>query len=98
MRLFKHGRILMTVRLLVLFCLVSVPVLGQSRTYTNADLGKPIVHTRTVTLEELRSLAAHQYTAPPSYPSQPEVIVIAADPNWPFTPQQAQDYHDALHR
>jgi len=76
----------MTGRLAVTFLLLAVPAFGQSRVYTNADLGK-IERTRTVTEEELASLRAHQFVYVPPLPRGPEVVhVNSSTAEGPFGP------------
>ena len=73
-------------RLSVTFVLLAVPAFGQSRVYTNADLGK-IQRTHTATEEDLAGLRAHQFMAIPDRPAGPEVIVGTGSPNeGPFGP------------
>jgi hypothetical protein len=73
-------------RLSVTFVLLAVPAFGQSRVYTNADLGK-VQRTHTATEEELAGLRAHQFMAIPDRPAGPEVIVGSGSPNeGPFGP------------
>lgn len=62
-------------RFAVTFVLLAVPALGQSRVYTNADLGK-IQRTHNATEEELAGLRAHQFVLVPDRPAGPEVIVV----------------------
>lgn len=77
----------MNFRLCVALLFVSVPVCGQSRVYTNADLGQPIQRTRTVTLEELASLRANQFVAPPQIPDGPSVLILGSNAtDGPFGP------------
>jgi hypothetical protein len=63
---------------------VASPVRGQSRLYTNADLGKPLVQARTPTVEEMQGLIDRQFTLPPDYDG-PKALVLPYDPTWPFT-------------
>ena len=73
-------------RLSVTFVLLAVPAFGQSRVYTNADLGK-VHRTHTATEEELAGLRAHQFMAIPDRPAGPEVIIGSGSPNeGPFGP------------
>ena len=63
--------------------LVAPPVLGQSRLYTNADLGRPLSPERVIaTPEELRALAARQFRLPPTPDRSdgPSVIVFDSTP------------------
>jgi len=77
----------------VAFLLLAVPAFGQSRIYTNADLGK-IQRTHNATEEELAGLRAHQFVLVPDRPAGPEVIVVrgstAEGPFGPFytTPRE----------
>jgi hypothetical protein len=66
--------------------LASVPAFAQSRVYTNADLGRPLERTATVTPEQLASLAAHQFRLPSPYPSGPQVVIIGNPDDGPFGP------------
>ena len=69
---------------LITLLLVAMPAFAQSRVYTNADLTpRPMIWTRTVTAEELRSLEAHQFRLP-TLPAAPQVTILPYDPNWPF--------------
>jgi hypothetical protein len=73
--------------------LIATPVFAQSRVYTNADLGKPLVRTRTVTPEELESLRAHQFVLPHEYHG-PTVTIMPYDDSWsrtPLSPNQPLD-------
>ena len=84
----RSGRVVlgyMRVITLLIVLVISAPAFAQTRLYTNADLGKPITWTRTVTPEELAALAAHQYQAPPP-PRQtgPWLTILEYDPSWPF--------------
>jgi hypothetical protein len=55
-----------TITLLVVL-LTAAPVVGQSRLYTNADLGRPLSPNRgTVDPAILQALRDHQYQAPPT--------------------------------
>jgi hypothetical protein len=75
----------MTARLAVTFVLLAVPAFGQSRVYTNADLGK-ITRTHNATEEELAGLRAHQFVLVREY-AGPEVIVAGGSPSeGPFGP------------
>jgi hypothetical protein len=65
--------------------LASAPAFAQSRVYTNADLGRPVERTVTVTPEQLASLTAHQFRLPESYPG-PQVVVIGHADDLPFGP------------
>jgi hypothetical protein len=63
--------------MLLIALLTSAPAFGQSRIYTNADLGRPLSPSRpTPTADELSALAAHQFTLPPDYPSGPHVVIL----------------------
>jgi hypothetical protein len=74
-------------RLAVACLLIAVPAAAQSRVYTNADLGKPRTWSRTATAEQLASLAAHQFVAPPEIPDGPTVMIIAGQASHgPFGP------------
>jgi len=73
-------------RFAVAFVLIAVPVFGQSRVYTNADLGK-IQRTHNATEEELAGLRAHQFVLVPNRPAGPEVIVVhGSTAEGPFGP------------
>jgi hypothetical protein len=66
-------------RLLVMLMFVSVPVCGQSRVITNADLGKPFSwKAPPASADMLASLAAHQFVALPQRSYGPTFVVIAA--------------------
>jgi hypothetical protein len=73
--------------------LIAAPVCAQSRLYTNADLGQPLTWTRTVTPDELQSLAEHQFQAPPTptRPTGPWVTILPHDPTWPFRTSTLDD-------
>ena len=79
-----------TSRRLLVFGLVAilanVPAFAQSRVYTNADLGRPLERTVTVTPQQLASLAAHQFRLPSSYPPGPLVVIIGNPEDGPFGP------------
>jgi hypothetical protein len=75
----KHLTLLFVVSL----CIVS-PVRAQARVYTNADLGRPLVRTRTPTAEEMQGLRDHQFTLS-VHERGPKVFVLPYDPTWPFT-------------
>jgi hypothetical protein len=76
----------MIARLCTLFVLASVPVLGQSRVYTNRDLGKPIQWTAPApTEEQLRALEANQFHSVTVY-TGPQVIVAGGATGGPFGP------------
>ena len=66
---------------LVVALLVAAPAFGQSRVYTNADLGKPLPGVSTVTPAEAAALLAPRqfvYVAP--RPAEPQVVLIASSP------------------
>ena len=73
---------------LVIACLLlAVPVAAQTRVYANADLGQPLTWSHTPTPEELASLKARQFVAPPLVPDGPSLRVIDGDPtHGPFGP------------
>jgi hypothetical protein len=74
-------------RLTVACVLITAPAFAQSRVYTNADLGKPRTWSHTATAEDLASLAARQFVAPPVFPDSPTVLLIQGDPSHgPFGP------------
>lgn len=76
----------MIARFAVPFLLVAVPAFGQSRVYTNADLGK-VQRTHNAPESELAWLRAHQFVAVPDRPAGPEVIVVAGSTaEGPFGP------------
>jgi hypothetical protein len=76
-------------RLTVACLLIAAPALAQSRVYTNADLGKPRTWAHTATAEDLASLAARQFVAPPVFPDNPTVLIVSGDPSHgPFGPLQ----------
>jgi len=64
--------------------LSSAPAFAQSRMYTNADLGRPLARTATATPEQLASMAARQFRLPPSYPPEPQVVIIGHPEDGPF--------------
>jgi hypothetical protein len=67
----------MIARIVVLFSLIAVPVCGQSRVYTNADLGKPLAwQVPPATVEQLAGLTAHQFVAPVDPGTGPTVTVL----------------------
>ena len=66
--------------------LANAPAFAQSRVYTNADLGRPLERTVTVTPQQLASLAAHQFRLPSSYPPGPQVVIIGHPEDGPFGP------------
>ena len=73
-------------RFAVTFLLLAVPAFGQSRVYTNADLGK-IQRTHNAPEAELTWLRAHQFVAVPDRPAGPEVIVVSGSTlEGPFGP------------
>jgi hypothetical protein len=73
-------------RVVLLVMLFAAPASGQSRVYTNADLGRPIERATTVTTDELAWLAAHQFALPSPYPG-PQVVIIGGHPeDGPFGP------------
>lgn len=58
--------------LFVVALLVAVPVLGQSRVYTNADLGKPMSRTTAIGPAEAAAiLAPHQFVYVPAQRLEP---------------------------
>lgn len=61
--------------------LIAAPVFAQSRVYTNADLGKKLPRTHTVTPEELDSLRARQFVLPREYHG-PTVTILPYDDSW----------------
>jgi hypothetical protein len=69
----------------ILGILASAPAFAQTRVYTNADLGRPLERTVTVTPEQLASLATHQFRLPASYPG-PQVVIIGHADDLPFGP------------
>ena len=76
-------------RLAVACLLTTAPAFAQSPVYTNADLGKPRTWARTATAEQLASLVARQFVAPPVFPAGPTVMIVAGDPaHGPFGPLQ----------
>ena len=59
---------------------VATPAWGQTKVYTNADLGHPLSSNRaTVTAEQLASLAAHQFHIPVRYEG-PQVVSSGSSP------------------
>lgn len=68
---------------LLVVLLTAAPVVGQSRLYTNEDLGRPLSPGRgTVSPEQLAALAQHQYQAPPTPARElgPWVYVMRSSP------------------
>lgn len=66
---------------LAITLLVAAPVFGQSRVYTNADLGKPLPRASTLTPAEAAALLAPRqfvYVAP--RPAEPQVVLLASSP------------------
>ena len=68
---------------LIAILLAASPAFGQSRLYTNADLGRPL-SPATVTPEEWTSLVANQFRLPPAVerPTGPTVIVVDTTPTF----------------
>lgn len=69
--------------MLLIGLLVAAPAVAQDgRVWTNADLGNPLSLTRrTVTPEELASLAAHQFVYVPSArEGEPGVYIMGSSP------------------
>lgn len=67
--------------LLALFCFVGTPAFAQVPVYTNADLGKPLQQTHTLTPAEYQSLVANQFVCAcgvPHYQGSATVTVA----NW----------------
>ena len=63
--------------------LAGAPLCAQeARVWTNADLGRPLSPTRrTVTPEELASLATHQFVyVPPSREAEPWLVILGSSP------------------
>jgi hypothetical protein len=87
-----------TIYALVIACLLlAAPVAAQTRVYTNADLGKPITWSQTPTAEELASLKARQFVAPPFIPDRPSLRVIDGDPtHGPFGPFELSAFTQPL--
>jgi hypothetical protein len=78
----------MIARIVVLFSLIAVPVCGQSRVYTNADLGKPLAwQVPPATAEQLAWLTAHQFVAPVDPGTGPSVTILhSSSTDGPFGP------------
>ena len=84
---------------LAIALLVAAPAFGQARVYTNADLGKPMPRTSTVTSAEAAAiLAPWQFVYVPPRPAQPQVIRIDSSPTAgpfgefaPLEPHQGRD-------
>ena len=68
-------------RLVAMCLLVAAPAAGQTRVYTNADLGKPLTWAHAPTPEELASLAARQFVPMPEVPAGPRAMTIEGDPS-----------------
>jgi hypothetical protein len=66
---------------LIFILLAASPAFGQSRLYTNADLGRPLSPV-TVTPDEWASVVAHQFRLPlaPERPPGPTVVVVDTTP------------------
>jgi hypothetical protein len=63
----------------------AVPVLAQSRVYTNADLNKPLSMNRPVpSAETMEGLAAHQFALPDHYDGPYVVGVFSSPTAGPF--------------
>jgi hypothetical protein len=60
--------------------LIGVPLSGQSRVITNADLGKPLPRIATITPEQLLDLAEHQFRYVPPLPNGPQVVGVWSSP------------------
>ena len=66
---------------MVVALLVAAPAFGQSRVYTNADLGKPLPGVSTVTPAEAAALLApHQFVYVAPRPAEPQVVLLASSP------------------
>ena len=81
---------LMTARFFTVFVLISAPVFGQARVFTNADLGKPLQWAAPpITDAQLQTLAAHQFQPVPAYPVPlgPQIIIVGGSTaEGPFGP------------
>ncbi|MEZ5284739.1 MAG: hypothetical protein R2712_08025 [Vicinamibacterales bacterium] len=67
--------------------LVAAQASAQTRVYTNADLARPLDRSRTPSADDLASMAARQFVAPPIVPDGPTVTVFGGDPTeGPFGP------------
>jgi len=77
---------------LIAMLLASSPAFGQSRVYTNADLGRPMSRA-TVTPEEWASLVAHQFRLPPApeRPTGPTVVVVDTTPTFARSTEELID-------
>lgn len=66
---------------LVIACLLAAsPAFGQTKVYTNADLGRPLSPNRgSVTPEVLAALAAHQFRVPMTFDG-PRVVSSGLSP------------------
>src|SRR5262249_8862428 len=64
---------------LPLTLLIAAPSSAQSRTWTNADLGKPLSTARPIpSPDELRGLLANAYTLPEPLPEGPAVFILSS--------------------
>lgn len=71
------------VHIIMLIVGTAAPAAAQSRVYTNADLGKPLARTHTVTAEELAALKTNQFRLPARFDG-PTVVIIPSSPEPPF--------------
>ena len=84
---------------LAIALLVASPAFGQSRVYTNADLGKPLPGISTVTPAEAAALLApHQFVYVAPRPAEPPVVLLESSPTAgpfgefkPFSPPRRLD-------
>ena len=68
-------------RLAATCLLMAAPAAGQTRVYTNADLGRPLTWAHAPTPEELASVAARQFVPMPEVPAGPRAMTIEGDPS-----------------
>jgi hypothetical protein len=77
--------------------LLAAPAAGQVPTYTNADLGKPLRHSHTITPEEYRGIVARRFIYVPPTPVEwlhgPRVTIVPYTP--PAPPQFFGGYWEA---
>ena len=67
--------------ILVVALSISTPAAAQqARVYTNADLGRPVTRTRSITAEELRGLEERQFKFQPRLPDGPRVVGVWSSP------------------
>ncbi len=78
----------------IVVLLVAAPAFGQSRLYTNADLGKPVKSdARLSPADAAAILAPYAFKDVPTPPheSGSRVYVLPHDPDWPFRTSTRED-------